>query len=161
MSIATAYCKIGESVNANIVKQMEAQGHTMTGSFEQSLEVLTDDKGVSGVGNTYGIYVNIGVKPEEIKYPYAKKRIDGLKAFVKYRMGLGDDEAEPIAYAIATKHAQDGMPTERSKRFSQAKGSKRTDFIDDAIEQADEEIQQIIFDEFITIINKAVNITGR
>lgn len=159
MSPSTAYRKIGEAVNANIVKQMEAQGHTMTGAFEQSLEVLTDEKGVSGVGNTYGIYLNLGVKASEIKYPYARARIDGLTKFAQFRMGVDEKTGRSIAFAIATKHAREGMPTQGSYRYS--KNGKRTDMIDDAIEQADEEIQQIIFDEFITIINKAVNITGR
>lgn len=69
MSLENTYRKIGELVNQKCVDQFALQGHKMTGAFEESLELLTDDKGVSCIGNTYGIYVNVGVKPSEIKHP--------------------------------------------------------------------------------------------
>ncbi len=157
MSWQTAMKRLGEEINTKMVDQFALQGHKMTGAFEESLEVLPDDTGVTGMGNTYGIYVNIGVKASEIKYPYARARINGLANFVKFRMGIDGKEGVSIAYAIATKHKQEGMPTQGSYQYSN--NGKRTDFIDDAIEQVD--VAEILFQEFVSVIDTQKNVTGR
>ena len=157
MSWQTTMKKLGEEINSKMVDQFALQGHKMTGAFEESLEVLPDQTGVSGMGNTYGIYVNIGVKASEIKYPYARARINGLANFVRFRMGIDGKEGLSIAYAIATKHAQEGMPTEGSYKYSD--NGKRTDFIDDAIAEVD--IEEILLQEFVSIIDTQKNVTGR
>lgn len=150
---------IGKLVNEKIVDQVIQQGHSMTGAFEQSLEVVVDQYAVSGLGNTYGIYLNLGVKASEIKFPYARARIEGLTRFVEHRMGASGKEAVSIAYAIATKHAQDGMPTAGSYRFS--KTGKRTHMIDIAIEEAEPEMIEIIGRYFTQTIDKQIKVTGR
>lgn len=157
MSWNAAMKELGEEINRKMVDQFALQGHKLTGKFEESLEVLPDGTGVSGIGNTYGIYVNIGVKPEQIKYPYARARIDGLTNFVKLRMGVDGKAAVGIAYAIATKHKDEGMPTAKSYRYSS--NGKRTDFIDDAIAQVD--VESILLKHFVDIIDTQKNVTGR
>lgn len=159
MTIIDTYRKIGEAVNKEIVKQMDEQGHRMTGSFEQSLEVMADVLSVSGIGNTYGIYLNIGVKANQIRYPYAPARIEGLTRFVEHRMGLSGNEAVGVAYAIATTHAREGMPTSGS--YSYSNNGKRTDMIDDAIAVVEPEISEILFDAFKEVIEKNIKVTGR
>ena len=159
VSLENTYRKIGELVNQKCVDQFALQGHKMTGAFEESLELLTDDKGVSCIGNTYGIYVNVGVKPSEIKHPFARARIEGLTSFVEYRMGLSGKEAVGVAFAIARTHKEEGMPTRGSYQYSD--NGKRTDFVDDAIEQAEPEIIDLLFDEFVSGIDVHTKITGR
>jgi len=157
MSLKTAYQRVGNEINAKLVDEFALQGHHMTGAFEESLELLPDDTGVTTMGNTYGIYLNIGVKAEQIKYPYAKARINGLARFVQFRKGIGGKEGLSIAFAIATVQAKEGMPTKGSYQYSST--GKRTDYIDEAIEKVD--IEQIIFDEFVSVIDTQKNITGR
>ena len=159
MSIQDTYRKIGEAVNRNMVDQHVLQGHRMTGAFEESLEVVTDSNSVSGIGNRYGIYLNIGVKPSEIKHPFARARIDGLTRFVEYRMGLSGKEAVSVAYAIAATHKREGMPTRGSYDYSD--NGKRTDMIDDAIALSEPEIIDILFKEFTSVIDINTQITGR
>jgi hypothetical protein len=159
MSLQSAYKQIGETINKEIVKQMDMQGHRMTGAFEESLEVIHDFSSVSGIGNTYGIYLNIGVKAEQIKYPYARARIAGLTRFVEHRMGLSGKDATGVAYAIATVHAREGMPTRGSYQYSN--NGKRTDMIDDAIEVVEPEIIEILFEAFKNVIDVSTKVTGR
>ena len=159
MSLQAAYRKVGEAINAELVNQLDEQGHRMTGKLQETLEVLTDDKGVSGVGELYGIFVNLGVKAEQIKYPYARARIEGLTRFAQFRMGVDEKTGRSIAFAIATKHAREGMPTADSYKYS--KNGKRTDSIDDAIESAAPLIQEIFYKEFVDLIDKSVKVTGR
>lgn len=159
MSLQSAYNKIGQLINAAIVKEINEQGHSMTGALEQSLEVLTDNNGVSGVGNTYGIYLNLGVKADQIKYPYARARIDGLTRFAMFRMGVDEKTGRSIAFAIATTHAREGMPTSGSYKYSN--NGKRTDSIDDAIEKSEQGIIDLLFDEFVSIIDVSTKVTGR
>ena len=51
MSLQTAYRKVGEAINAELVKQLDEQGHRMTGKLQETLAVITDNKGVSGGGD--------------------------------------------------------------------------------------------------------------
>ena len=157
--IQDAFRKIGELVNQTCIDQHMIQGHKMTGAFEESLEVVTDQNSVSGIGNVYGIYLNVGVKPSEIKHPFARARIDGLTRFVEHRMGLSGKEAVSVAYAIATTHKREGMPTSGSYAYSD--NGKRTDFIDDAIALSEEKIIDILFTEFVSVIDVHTKITGR
>jgi len=159
MTMQTAFRKVGEVINAEIVKQVEQQGHHMTGAFEASLEVVTDNNSVSGLGEKYGIYLNLGVKASEIKHPFARARIQGLTRFAQIRMGVNEKEATSIAYAIATAHARDGMPTQGSYRYS--KNGKRTDMVEDAIEVVEPDIIGILFEEFTNVIDVHTKVTGR
>ncbi len=159
MILQTAYRKVGEAINAELVKQLDEQGHRMTGKLQETLEVITDANGVSGVGELYGIFVNLGVKAEQIKYPYARARIEGLTRFAQFRMGVDEKTGRSIAFAIATKHAREGMPTSGSYKYSQ--NGKRTDSIDDAIEAATPQIEQIFWQEWVDLIDKSVKVTGR
>jgi hypothetical protein len=131
----------------------------MTGAFEASLEVLTEKSSVSGIGELYGIFLNLGVKAEQIKHPFARARIAGLTRFAQIRMGVDEKAATGIAYAIATTHAREGMPTQGSYKYS--KNGKRTDMIDDAIEEAEPEIIGILFNEFVNVIDVHTKVTGR
>jgi exonuclease V gamma subunit len=61
------------------------------------------------------------------------KYISGLIDYVQRRMGKSEKEAKSIAFAIASKHKKEGMPTKTSARFS--KTGKRTGFIEQALDK--------------------------
>lgn len=124
------------------------QGHRLTKSWENSLEYAVtqkaDEIGIDISFNDYGQYVQSGVPASRIKSPFAPARIKGLTDFAKQRFGVSRKEAERIAYAIASKHKREGMPTRASRRFSRAPGNKRTGFIDQAIVEMEPKIEAMV-----------------
>ena len=66
----------------------------------------------------------------------------GLIEYVKKRMGKSDKEAKGIAFAIASKHKKEGMPTIKSQKHSQT--GKRTGFIEQALEKKEAEMADLI-----------------
>jgi hypothetical protein len=106
-----------------IIDEWRLAGHSLSGSFEKSLTaettMLEDGVKIDVVGNEYGIYMNAGVKPENIPYTRrnrgegkggTSKYITGLKNYVQRRMGISDEkEALGIAFAIANKHKEEGI----------------------------------------------------
>jgi hypothetical protein len=57
-------------------------------------------------------------------------------------MGKSDKEAKGIAFAIASKHKKEGMPTKGSVRFS--KTGKRTGFIEQALDKNSQKFIELI-----------------
>jgi hypothetical protein len=131
---------IGQDLINLIADEWIAQGHNMTGAFVASMTADSvnenDSLTINIYDNTqrgYGVILDNGVRPEQIKYTYAKARIAGLVLFVQARMGLSAEDALPVAFAIAHKHKKEGMPTQASSRFSQT--GNRTRFVNDATQQ--------------------------
>ena len=138
------FVHIGDEIIKYIGDEWQAQGHDLTGKFKDSLkyQIKRDSDGVTVniIGEHYGAIINEGVTADEIKYPFAKQRILGLTQYAKQRMGASDKDAVSIAFAIATKHAREGMPLPSSRRYS--KTGERTKFI----EAAEKKFKQIIED---------------
>jgi len=153
--------KIGEDVKDLMIDQWEMQGHVMPNSkFIEQLEYeITEEEGtifIRWYGVHYAKHINRGVAANDIPYSRGsgRKKSDYIKGLVKYverRMGIGGKEGLSIAFAIANKHKQEGMPTEKSKKYSQT--GKRTGWLDEAIDAGAEELDRIItrhaFDYFI------------
>jgi len=122
--------QLKEYIKKRFADEFAAQGHHLTGAAEESVsfnEAINDNRrSLEVLANYYVVYVDKGVKPSEIKSPYAPARIDGLTRYWKMRRGLNDKDAKRAAYATATKHAQEGMPTRNSERYSST--GKRTGF---------------------------------
>lgn len=134
---------IATEILYTIAEEWKAQGHDLTGDFIKSLRFeITNGDTIKVYGNHYGAILDAGVTPDQIKYPFAKKRIEGLTDYAKIRLGASDKDAISIAFAIATKHAREGMPLPSSKRFS--KTGKRTGFIEDAEKKFKPIIENII-----------------
>jgi len=128
------------------------QGHNLNGTFEKAIEYELQSTGegvkiviLDGTDRGYGKIIDDGVKPEQIKSPYAPARIKGLTSYVERRMGIMGKEAISIAYAIATKHKQEGMPLPSTVIYSTT--GKRTAFVFDATGDIDKIIEQYIFAE--------------
>lgn len=128
-----------------------AQGHNLTGKAIQELETRIVEKAgntiIEGYVIDYMATINSGVPASRIPYTRgsgarSSKYIQGLIDYVKRRMRKSDREAQSIAFAIASKHKREGMPTKASRRFS--KTGKRTGFIEQALDDVEPELAQLI-----------------
>ena len=131
--------------------QWKAQGHNLTGNAIQQLETRVIEAGnstiIEGYVVDYMANINAGVTAANIPYSpgsgaRSSKYIAGLIDYVKKRMGKSDREAKSIAFAIASRHKREGMPTKASARFSST--GKRTGFIEAALEGVEPELAQLI-----------------
>lgn len=131
--------------------EWKAQGHNLTGKAIRELETRIIEKANSTIIEGYVIdymaTTNQGVPASRIPYnpgsgARSSKYIDGLIDYVKRRMGKSEREAQRIAFAIASKHKREGMPTKASRRFS--KTGKRTGFIEQALDDIEPQLAQLI-----------------
>jgi hypothetical protein len=125
-----------------VANEWRAQGHELSGSAVKQMEtVITEEINaivIEGLVPDYMAINNSGVTAARIPYtPNSgrppSKYISGLIDYVKRRMGKSDKEAKSIAFAIASKHKKEGMPTKGSVRFSTT--GKRTGFIEQALDK--------------------------
>ena len=159
---------IAKIMREEVIKEWQAQGHSLTGAFERGL-ITREERGVDSIkiqlidttDQGYGAIIDKGVKAENIPFtPGSRRRggtskyIQGLIAYAKTRMGASDKDAISIAFAIAHKHAKEGMPTEKSKQFSST--GFRTQFI----QAADKRIREILNKEIKQQIEDNVNNTN-
>lgn len=157
VSLTDAMKEIMELLQATARKELEQQGHVLTGRLRDSIDyeiTPLDDKVVGTLfGDDYGVVVEFGVDPERIPFsdPSGRggtsKYIQGLVRFFQIK-GLDEREAIRAAFATARIHKREGMPTVASSRFSQT--GKRIGFIKDSVDA--------LFDKFITIIEGRQNL---
>jgi len=125
-----------------VANEWRAQGHELSGLAVKQMETLVrfeiNTLIIEGLVPNYMAINNSGVTAARIPYtPNSgrppSKYISGLIDYVKRRMGKSDKEAKGIAFAIASKHKREGMPTKGSVRFSTT--GKRTGFIEQALDK--------------------------
>jgi hypothetical protein len=125
-----------------VANEWRAQGHELSGSAVKQMETMVrmeiNTLVIEGLVPDYMAINNKGVPSNKIPYypgsgRKTSKYIDGLIDYVKRRMGKSDKEAKGIAFAIASKHKREGMPTKGSVRFSTT--GKRTGFIEQALDK--------------------------
>ena len=126
-----------------VANEWRAQGHELSGSSVKQMETVIREEiatiVIEGYIPDYMAINNQGVPANRIPYypgsgRKTSKYIDGLIDYVKRRMGKSDKEAKGIAFAIASKHKLEGMPTKGSVRFSAT--GKRTGFIEQALDKS-------------------------
>lgn len=134
-----------------IVNEWKAQGHNLTGKAINEIETVVkfniNELTITGLVLDYMAINNRGVTADKIPYTpnsgnRTSKYIQGLIDYAKKRMGASDKEAKGIAFAIASKHKKEGMPTRASARFSST--GKRTGFIETAINKIEPELKNLI-----------------
>jgi len=116
-----------------IAEELEVQGHVidpngLAGDIEQKIIQRAGSVELQFWMRHYAKYVEMGVPAEKIKHKFAPARIKGLTSFVERRGIASGKEAKGIAYAIAQKHADYGMPTAKSRKHSQT--GRRTGFLE-------------------------------
>lgn len=128
--IEDIYLGASRLINQLILEEFRAQGHSLTGEFERSLESETFKTRytatLTGKGLSYGMTVNKGLEPNQIK----KSMIPGLVEYFKKR-GFSPQQSEAYAVATYKKWKQEGMSTQASKRFSSTGG--RQNFVEAAM----------------------------
>ncbi|GAI01423.1 unnamed protein product [marine sediment metagenome] len=159
--------KIGEIAVEAVKLELAAQGHRLTGALIDSVtyQVKQTATGamIEGLLLDYGIPVNTGVPASRIPYSGgrsgggASAYIRGLQLFAQLKFRVSKKEALGIAFAIANKHKKEGMPTQRSKRFS--KTGKRTGAIQDGLQNVERQIQEVI-NEVMTIYINGIMVTA-
>jgi hypothetical protein len=134
-----------------VANEWRLQGHELTGSAVKQMETMVrmeiNTLIIEGFVPDYMAINNSGVTAARIPYtPNSgrppSKYISGLIDYVKKRMGKSDKEAKGIAFAIASKHKKEGMPTKTSARFS--KTGKRTGFIEQALDKNSQKFIELI-----------------
>ena len=134
-----------------VATEWRAQGHELTGSAVKQMETMIrfeiNTLVIEGLVPDYMAINNQGVPANKIPYypgsgRKTSKYIDGLIEYAKKRMGKSDKEAKSVAFAIASKHKREGMPTKGSVRFSTT--GKRTGFIEQALDKNSQKFIELI-----------------
>jgi hypothetical protein len=158
--------EVGKVIVMAVKKAFIMQGHKMTGALNDSIEykvnATMDSVMLEFLMLDYGMIQNFGIAPEKIPFnpgsgAKSSKYIDGLKRFAKIKLGKNDKEAERVAFAIAYKQKQEGMPTRGSYKYSST--GKRTGAVLDALKDSEDEVQKLInkaFEELL--IGKFYNV---
>ena len=156
-----------------VVNEWKAQGHNLSGKAISEIETVTkfqiNELRITGLVLDYMAINNSGVTADRIPYtPNSgrppSKYIQGLIQYAKRRMGASDKEAKSIAFAIASKHKKEGMPTRASARFSSS--GKRTGFLETALAKVEPDLlklieRSIIYSIELTIMNFYKSILNR
>lgn len=156
--------QIAEMVQTEFIKQLNLQGHKLTGSLANSIDYKIK---LTGVDITitfeieqYGLILDKGTPASRIPFggntgKKTSKYIEGLKRYARLRFFASEKEATKIAFAIANKqkYGGNGMPTFGSFKFS--KTGKRTGFIDATLKASALEIEKILTKkiEFEILVN--------
>ena len=145
-------------------EKLQTQGHRLTGAMEQSLQfdISEMETGVlcTMYGTDYSIFLEKGVRPANIPYTIGgsgnggtSQYISGLIDFWEKR-GLSGREAVGAAFATATKHKREGMPTQSSYNFSS--DGTRLGFASTVLEESENEIIQMIETKYGYILELSI-----
>jgi hypothetical protein len=135
-----------------VANEWRAQGHELSGSAVKQMETFVrmeiNTLIIEGLVPNYMAINNQGVPPNRIPYypgsgRKTSKYIDGLIDYVQRRMGKSEKEAKGIAFAIASKHKKEGMPTKNSV-IKHSKTGRRTGFIEIALEKNSQKFIELI-----------------
>jgi hypothetical protein len=125
-----------------VANEWRLQGHELTGAAVKQMETMVrfeiNTLIIEGFVPDYMAINNQGVPANRIPYYPGSGRkeseyIKGLMKYVQQRMGKSEKESKSIAFAIASKHKKEGMPTKTSAKYS--KTGKRTGFIEQALDK--------------------------
>jgi hypothetical protein len=145
---------VADMILADVVQEIEAQGHKATGKLVQSVRQETQ-KLLDGIGSdlsflSYGGIVNSGVSASRVPFSIGKGRggtskfIQALMNWVRFKNIAGglDKDIRRATFAIARNMKKEGIPTQGAFRFS-ANG-RRIGFIDYTIDSRENWIESEI-----------------
>ena len=157
-----------------VVNEWKAQGHNLTGKAISEIETIVkfqvNELQITGLVLDYMAINNQGVPSDRIPYyPNSGNReseyIKGLIKYAKMRMGASDKKAKSIAFAIASKHKKEGMPTKNSVIKHSTTG-RRTGFIEIGLEKNNAKFIELIenaikYSVEVTVLGYYKSILGR
>ena len=150
---------LAELLKEEMRQQLKIANHIMTGELVESIEsrILSTIEGrkIEIWLNSYGIALDQGVPPDRIPFTEPSGRggrskyIEGLQRFAQLKLGVTDNrESLGIAFAIARKHKEVGMPVKGPTQFIQ----KTLDATEDDIIRFAEDWAEAIFEAKIDSI---------
>jgi len=135
-----------------VANEWRLQGHELTGAAVKQMETMVrmeiNTLIIEGFVPNYMAINNQGVPSNKIPYYPGSGRkeseyIKGLMKYVQQRMGKSEKESKGIAFAIASKHKLEGMPTKNSV-IKHSKTGRRTGFIEIALEKSSPKFIELI-----------------
>lgn len=153
----------------DLKRELIDQGHILTGTLRDSIEMLPiiKNKDITEafvVLERYYEALDTGVPSTSIRFSRGSGKghsryIEALIRFWELKAGLTGDNAVSAAFALATKHKKEGMPTQNSWRYSSngrrkeffshtINNSRHIDTFEDRLQIISEEIAERIFDKF-------------
>ena len=135
-----------------VANEWRLQGHELSGSAVKQMETFVrmeiNTLIIEGLVPNYMAINNSGVTANRIPYYPGSGRkeseyIKGLMKYVQQRMGKSEKESKGIAFAIASKHKKEGMPTKNSV-IKHSKTGRRTGFIEIALEKNSQKFIELI-----------------
>ena len=96
----------------------------------------------------YGVFIELGVPADRIPYTPGGPRRGGkskyIQALISYFQlrGLSTRDANRAAFATATKHSREGMPTRGSYQYSRT--GQRTGFVQKVLETNMQEVSRVL-----------------
>jgi hypothetical protein len=135
-----------------VANEWRAQGHELSGSAVKQMETVIREEiatiVIEGYIPDYMAINNQGITSDKIPYYPGSGRkeseyIKGLMKYVQQRMGKSEKESKGIAFAIASKHKLEGMPTKNSV-IKHSKTGRRTGFIEIALEKSSPKFIELI-----------------
>lgn len=126
--------------------EIKAQGHSLTGALEASVNGKITETNTSCQILDYGHILDEGTSPSRIPFSGTtgkggtSKYIQGLVSFWQLK-GLSAKEALSAAFATAKVQKKEGMSTAASRRFS--KNGQRQNFIGNVINAKEPEIDKV------------------
>lgn len=144
---------LGDFLVAELARELIEQGHKATGrlaaSIEQQVVAYANGIALEIKYLEYGRYVETGVSADRI--PYGKKTgaktskyIQALIEWIKIKGIASGLQAKGLAFGIARKHAQEGMPTRGSYNFSN--NGRRKGFQSYVVQQNAAKIDELLQD---------------
>ena len=131
--------------------ELRQQGHKASGRLEQSFEVDFDFSDLNRLVariyvNDYALSLDTGVPASRIPYSRpgrakTSRYIEGLIPWAGIvKPGLNEKQRKSFAFAVATAHKREGMPTAGSYSFS--KNGRRKEWIKYGLEQPAQELER-------------------
>lgn len=146
---------LGKYLNEQIIKEWIAQGHSLTGKFEETLEYVEKREGnrfiIEGWGKDYAKYVENFTPASRIPFKPGSGRkhskfIEGLQRYAKLRFKLNEKNALSAAFAMAKVMKKYGKSTPGSKKYS--KTGERHNFVDNTINRERPALSRMIEREY-------------
>jgi len=150
-------------IEQDLSERLRQQGHNNTGALISSMDYRIKETAHTLVAsfelNNYWYWVNYGVSATRIPYRPGSgaKQSKYITALISYfeSKGLGRVTAKRAAFATATMHKRDGMPTRASSRFS--KDGNRTGFLTGYLDQSGDTVHSILYSGIEDELNKSLN----
>lgn len=145
-----------------VKRELEDQGHRLTGSLIDSLktEIIAKREVILGLVwlNEYFPYLDRPLAADRVPYSRgsgkkASKVVAALQGYWR-RRGLAEQEATRATFATLNKWKAEGRPTRASFRF--ARNGRRTGFLEYSIQQIQADADRILGVEAENEISKAL-----